>query len=70
MHLFVLCLLSNFKISTGYKWTEHHSTNHHLKEYEIAAIEAANDTTNGLLAKTAHTLVVDGLQHAVWYVWF
>ena len=33
------------------------STNHHLKEYETAAIEVANDATNELLGKKAHTLV-------------
>ena len=60
----------NFKISAGCKRTGHHPTNHHLKEYETAAIDAANDATNELLAKTAHILVVDGLQHAVWYVCF
>jgi hypothetical protein len=46
------------------------SKHHRLKDYEIAAMEAANDATNEVLAKTAHTFVVDGMQHAVWYVCF
>jgi hypothetical protein len=57
MPLFVSCLLSSFKIFAGYKRTGYHSINHHLKEYTTAAIKAAND----LLAKTVHTLFVDGL---------